>query len=86
MRKNALVLFSLALLSTQAYGQKLNVTGTVVDDMKEPLVGVSVKTADGQGTITDIDGNFTLQVNKGDVLEFSYVGFKNENNYDGPKR
>ena len=52
------------------------VKGTVVDDSGEPLVGaaVVVKGA-GEGTMTDLDGNFQLPARKGQKLEVSYVGF-----------
>jgi TonB-linked SusC/RagA family outer membrane protein len=52
------------------------VRGTVVDAQGSPLIGVNVKIkGTGQGAITDIDGNFKVQVSNGDVLEFSYVGY-----------
>lgn len=52
------------------------VKGTVVDESGEPLVGaaVVVKGA-GEGTMTDLDGNFALPARKGQQLEVSYVGF-----------
>ena len=40
------------------------------------MIGVNVKVKDSTvGTITDINGNFTLQTRKGDILEISYVGY-----------
>ena len=63
------------------------VKGTVVDDSGEPLVGaaVVVKGA-GEGTMTDLDGNFMLPASKGQQLEISYVGFatKDVTVGDGP--
>ena len=52
------------------------ITGTVVDESGDPLVGaaVVVKGA-GEGTMTDLDGNFQLPARKGQQLEISYVGF-----------
>jgi len=52
------------------------IKGTVKDSKGEPLAGVSV-TIKGttKGTQSDVNGNFTLQANVGDVLVFSYVGF-----------
>lgn len=57
--------------------EKIKVSGTVVDDQGEPLIGVTIRvtTKTGLGTSTDIDGNFVLEVDRGDILEFSYVGF-----------
>lgn len=50
--------------------------GNVKDSHGEPLVGVSVKKKNGsQGTITDIDGNFSLQTTDGTILELSYIGY-----------
>lgn len=50
--------------------------GTVKDSKGEPLIGVNVKVKGNTvGAITDLDGNFTLQVSKGDILEISYVGY-----------
>ena len=48
-----------------------------VSDAQGPLIGVSVKVAGtANGTITDLDGNFTLKCNPGDELEVSYIGYK----------
>lgn len=50
--------------------------GTVKDSKGEPLIGVNVKVKGNTvGAITDLDGNFALQVSKGDILEISYVGY-----------
>ena len=56
----------------------MTIRGNVKDVNGEPLIGVSisVKGRSGQGTVTDIDGNFTLQCEKGNVLSFSYIGYK----------
>lgn len=57
--------------------QSNTVTGKVVSDTdEEPLVGVSVfvKGTD-KGTVTDIDGNYTVHVDQGQTLVFSYIGF-----------
>ena len=53
-----------------------SITGKVVDSDGLPLIGVNVlvKGTD-RGTITDIDGSFTLDANPGDVLEISYLGY-----------
>ena len=42
----------------------------------EVLIGVSVLIkGSGQGTVTDLDGNFSLAANMGDILQFSYTGY-----------
>lgn len=65
-------------LSISLWAQN-SVKGRVVDDSGAPLPGVSVL-IDGTttGTITDFDGYYNLVVNKGDVLVFSFIGFKQE--------
>lgn len=58
---------------------KVTTTGQVVDAKGEPLIGVSVlEVGTTNGTITDIDGNFTLSVNEGATLEISYIGYKTQ--------
>ena len=53
------------------------VKGTVKDASGEPLIGVSVsvKGKSGIGTITDINGNFSIQCDANDTLVFSYIGY-----------
>lgn len=54
----------------------INVTGKVVDDESEPLIGVSVLVeGTTQGTATDANGRYSIRVKRGDKLRFSYVGF-----------
>ena len=56
------------------------VTGRVVDEQGEPLIGVSVREAHGKnGTVTDMDGRFSLRITKGSGrLVFSYIGMKTQ--------
>ena len=58
--------------------QNTKVAGTVVDNTGEPIIGASIKVAGSaaSGTVTDIDGNFTIDVAPGSTLEVTYVGFK----------
>ncbi|MGN1220895.1 MAG: SusC/RagA family TonB-linked outer membrane protein, partial [Candidatus Cryptobacteroides sp.] len=52
------------------------VNGVVVDNNGEPLIGVGINVGTHNiGTTTDLDGNFSIQVNVGDELHFYYVGF-----------
>jgi len=52
------------------------ITGTVLDESGEPLIGVNILVeGTSNGTITDIDGSFSLDANEGDVLTISYIGF-----------
>ena len=76
--KESILLFFLAFVSTIAYAQSLTVTGKVGDSEGYEVIGGSViiKGAAGIGTVTDIDGHYSLKVNDAskDVLVFSYVG------------
>lgn len=58
----------------------ITASGTIVDPTGEPLPGVSVmeKGKSTNGTMTDVDGKFSLKVNVGAILEISYVGFEKQ--------
>ena len=57
--------------------ENVTVTGKVVDDAGEPLIGVSIQIKDtGKGTSTDVNGNYTLSMSSGSTLVFSYIGMK----------
>ena len=57
--------------------QTIKVSGQVVDQDGEPLIGATVRVKDAQGgAVTDLDGNFQLDVPANSVLVVSYVGFK----------
>ena len=65
--------------SIQKQSAKITTQGTVVDAQGEPLIGVSIlEVGTTNGTITDIDGKFTLQVTSGATLELSYIGYKTQ--------
>lgn len=68
--------FSISVLSQEA----IEVTGIVVDNTNEPLIGVniSIKDAPGLGTVTDIDGRYKVRVNTYQHLIFSYLGFEKQ--------
>jgi len=69
----AIVLF--LMVSTLTFAQQ-KVTGTVTDAQGEPLAGVSVVEVGTQnGTVTDVDGQYNLNVKSGAQLTYSYVGF-----------
>lgn len=52
------------------------VTGKVVDESNEPLIGVNIKVeGSSEGAITDMDGNFTITASPGNALSFTYVGY-----------
>lgn len=69
------ILVSLCALGLQA--QNIKVSGTVVSESdNEPLMGAYVKVAGATtGAVTDIDGHYTIEVDKNATLEYSLVGF-----------
>lgn len=71
---------ALSLFTTvTAFGQTVKVTGRVLDtDGSTPMVGVTVQQKGSKtGTVTDIDGKFTLTVNgQNPSLSFSYLGYQ----------
>ena len=67
-----------AMASVAMFAQ--SVTGTVIDsDSKEPLIGVSIlEVGTSNGVITDLDGNFQLNLTAGATLQLSYVGYETQ--------
>ncbi|MBQ7423230.1 MAG: TonB-dependent receptor [Prevotella sp.] len=80
IKKQILTALMLLVLTIAAQAQTINVKGNVVDETGEPMIGATVKPVGGQGgTITDIDGNYSLDVPKSiKELEFSYIGYRNQ--------
>lgn len=77
MRKS-IILFMTFFLCIVGYAQKRTISGTVTDkDLKEPLIGVNVLLkGTTTGTVTDMDGNYTIDVEGNGTLVFSYVSMK----------
>lgn len=78
IRINARYLFSalFMVIATLSFAQSTVVKGVVTDKQGEPLIGVNVvEKGTTNGNITDLDGKFTLTVEKGHTVVFSYVGF-----------
>ena len=78
--KKALMFLLSAMVSVTMLAQSVAVTGTVIDaDNNEPLIGVSVlEVGTTNGTVTDLDGNFTLTVGSAATLQLSYVGYNTQ--------
>ncbi|MGX8696954.1 MAG: TonB-dependent receptor plug domain-containing protein, partial [Prevotella sp.] len=71
-----LLSMTLILASTAMYAQEI--TGTVVDETGEGVIGATVKEkGTSNGTVTDFDGNFKIKVAKGTMLVVSYIGYDN---------
>ena len=55
---------------------KVTVSGTIVDETGSPVVGATImEKGTANGTVTDIDGNFSLSTNEGTPLTISYIGY-----------
>lgn len=68
--------FLIACFST-IYAQEKTVTGTITDAANSPLIGVTVNVVGTTtGTMTDIDGKYSIKASAGQVLDFSYIGMK----------
>ena len=77
--RSIMTLFCLLLTSTSVFAQTKTVTGTVTDAANEPLIGASVLVqGTSTGTITDMDGKYSISVTLEDVLVFSYVGMTSQ--------
>jgi TonB-dependent SusC/RagA subfamily outer membrane receptor len=71
-----LILFMVTLISTMTYAQNTSYSGTVVDAQNEPIIGASVvQKGTSQGSVTDLDGKFTVSVAPGSTLVISYIGY-----------
>lgn len=73
--RNFLALAAFLLVSTYAFAQN-TVTGIVKDKAGDPLIGVSVvEKGTTNGNITDADGKYSIKVDQGKTLVFSYIGY-----------
>lgn len=71
-------LMFLALFSFGSFAQNINVKGKVTDENGEPLPGVSIVQANtSKGTVSDIQGNYSISVPGNAVLEYSFIGLAN---------
>ncbi len=98
LTSRAMILLMCLLIGTAAgyagqlppTGAQKEISGTVIDDQGEPIVGATVKIKNSQtGTMTNIDGRYTLKAAEGDVIVANFIGYKasestvgSANNYD----
>lgn len=70
----------LPLFTTLTWGQQqMTITGTVTDTDKFPVIGATVTVkGTSTGTVSDLNGNYTITASSGNVLEFSYVGMQKQ--------
>ncbi|GLL52387.1 hypothetical protein KUBF_00490 [Bacteroides finegoldii] len=73
-----LIIISLLFISASALqAQDRTLTGTVVDVSGEPMLGVNVMNVNtNKGTITDMDGKFSLRIPQTAIIRFSFIGYK----------
>lgn len=71
-----IMLITLPMTATAQQKAKVTVSGTITSaEDKEPLVGVTIVTDKFQGVISQIDGTYSIEVEEGTILNFSYLGF-----------
>ncbi|MCB0805711.1 MAG: TonB-dependent receptor [Bacteroidales bacterium] len=78
--KKFLIVALTLLFSTQLFAQQITVTGSVVDESDgAPLPGVTIlEKGTTNGTVTDIDGKFSLKAEQGATLVFSFIGYDSQ--------
>jgi len=76
MKRTTILLILFYLLTTTAFSQKITISGTITSSEDQgSIIGASVlEKGTTNGTITNFDGNYTIQVQQGATLVFSYVG------------
>ena len=74
----SVVMFLIGMFTMGAYAQTHTVSGLVKDkEMGDPLIGVTVSVKGTKNaSLTDVNGNYTIQAGESDVLVFSYVSMK----------
>jgi TonB-dependent starch-binding outer membrane protein SusC len=80
MRLKSLFILLLLIIVQYSFAQQKTISGKVTDQKSsESLPGVTIMVVGTTtGTVTDLDGNYSIAVKNGDVLEFSYVGYKKQ--------
>jgi hypothetical protein len=78
MKKN-FILFIFLLCSIVAVAQKKSITGIITDTAGEAVIGASiVEVGTTNGTVSDVDGNFTLSVSENASIQVSFIGFSSQ--------
>ena len=73
--KQIILIFMIIFTSQVMLAQVKTVKGSVTDAVGSPLPGASITVqGESKGTITDFDGNFSIEVQKGKTLVISYLG------------
>ena len=67
------------LQKAQTSGKKVKVRGVIKDETGEPIIGATVRVkGQSEGTVSDFDGNFTLDVRDDNTLQISYIGYQTQ--------
>lgn len=78
VKRIALVLIMAGYILS-AWAQQMEVNGTVYDEQKQPIIGATVTVkSSSQGVVTDMDGKYRIKAKKGEILIFSYIGYKSK--------
>ena len=73
----SLPLTTKAAETVQLTNQAEKISGQVLDQNGDPVIGATIKVkGTTTGTVTDLDGNFTINAHSGSTLEVSYIGYK----------
>jgi len=65
------------VMTGAVFAQEMKISGSIIDSNGKPLLGVTVSAKNNSsiGTISDVDGNYLIQVNPSEILVFSFIGF-----------
>lgn len=67
------------LQKAQTSGKKVKVRGVIKDETGEPIIGATVRVkGQSEGTVSDFDGNFSLDVTDANTLQISYIGYQTQ--------
>lgn len=80
MEGNYIVIKPQQKAKSQAHGKKIKVRGVVKDETGEPVIGATVmeKGTTNNGVVTDLDGNYTIEIPADGMLAVSYIGCKDQ--------
>ena len=80
MEGNYIVIKPQQKAKSQAHGKKIKVRGVVKDETGEPVIGATVmeKGTTTNGVVTDLDGNYTIEIPADGMLAVSYIGCKDQ--------
>lgn len=80
MKTRFLFLLVFVIFCSSAIMAQIQVKGTVVSNNNEPMIGVAIlEKGTSNGCTTDLDGNYTIQVNNDAILTVSFIGYKTQN-------